>query len=107
MNAVCYKKEELTALLLEHIIRGDRSDGIPNIHSDDNCFVINKRQTPITSKTMTKVFDNPAEYCDSNGIADNYKRNQVLIDFQHIPDELYERIIDAYKYRKQYNLLKR
>jgi len=38
--------------LKEHIMKGDSSDGIPNILSSDDCFVTGKRQKPMTSKKM-------------------------------------------------------
>ena len=40
-------KEPAEEILREHIIRGDKGDGVPNIHSEDDSFVEGKRQRPI------------------------------------------------------------
>ena len=43
--------ENPKVFLLDHIIRGDASDGVPNILSDDDVFVVDdKRQKRLTSK---------------------------------------------------------
>ena len=41
--------------ILEHVIKGDRSDGIPNFLSDDDTFVKNKRQRPLSKKEYCQV----------------------------------------------------
>src|SRR5210317_1719617 len=38
------KHSDPEAYLFEHIVRGDKGDGVPNILSDDNAFVMNIRQ---------------------------------------------------------------
>ena len=40
-------KESAEAILREHIIRGDKGDGVPNILSEDDSFVEGIRQRPI------------------------------------------------------------
>jgi hypothetical protein len=80
--------------LLEHIIKGDAGDGIPNVLSPDNCFVIGERQKPITKKRM-------AEFSDSNITNEqalrNFKRNESLIDLSKVPDHVKEQIIERYE----------
>lgn len=81
--------------LLEHIMRGDSSDGIPNILSNDNCFVVGERQKPLTSKKLEaflKVKPNDLE----NTIARNYSRNAQLIDLKYIPSDLKQKILESY-----------
>jgi len=47
------KCENPTAYLKEHIIRGDAGDGVPNIFSDEDTFMVEgKRQKPVSSKKM-------------------------------------------------------
>ena len=43
--------------LIEHILAGDRGDGIPNVLSDDNVFVENRRQKPLSKKKLKGWID--------------------------------------------------
>ena len=45
------------AYIKEHILKGDRSDGVPNFLSPDNCFVDEMRQRPISKKKMATWID--------------------------------------------------
>lgn len=81
--------------LMEHIIKGDSGDGVPNILSPDNCFVIGERQTPVTSKRMQKYLALFPEQMESP-VDRNYFRNETLIDLSKVPDEIKEKIMDSY-----------
>jgi hypothetical protein len=86
--------------LHEHILKGDRGDGIPNFLSDDNVFVTEKRQTPLAIKKIDAWNGiSPEVYCDERMLR-NYKRNQQLVDLDFIPagitNQVYE-IFDNYK----------
>jgi len=71
--------------LLTHIIKGDSSDGVPNILSDDDTFIDkDKRQTPMTKKKMSSIVDDLSEWENT----DNWKRNKKVIDFSEIPEEI-------------------
>ena len=80
--------------LLEHIIRGDSGDGIPNIKSPDNVFVESgMRQASIMTKKVNQwIHMKPEEYCDT-AMLRNFSRNKMLIDFDYIPSEVEESII--------------
>jgi hypothetical protein len=80
--------------LLEHIIKGDSSDGVPNILSDDDCFMAeDKRQKPVTKKRIEEILDHLAEKGTvPEKYAANWQRNQTLIDLLRIPSEHEERI---------------
>lgn len=80
--------------LLEHIIRGDASDGIPNVLSSDDCFIESKRQTPITQKVLTNIKGCPISEYDS---ITHFKRNQTLIDLAMIPELIQTQIISEYE----------
>ena len=80
--------------LLEHIIKGDAGDGIPNILSPDNCFVIGERQKPITQKRMIS-FMNTAGM--SEEVLRNYKRNESMINLSLVPERIKEQIIEKYE----------
>ena len=65
--------------ILEHIIKGDKSDGIPNFLSDDDTFVANKRQKPISKKNLEKwVTLSPSDFCLDKQSVENYERNRKL-----------------------------
>lgn len=84
--------------LKEHIIKGDTGDGIPNILSDDDTFVIKeKRQKPIHQKKLnTWIEDNTLSFLDDEYKKNRYLRNQQLIDFFFIPKDIQNLIFDEY-----------
>lgn len=82
--------------LKEHIMKGDSGDGVPNILSADNTFVLGERQRPLTAKKMEKYLKmTPNEM--ENVIARNYLRNAQLIDLNYIPDEIRTKVMDSYQ----------
>ena len=82
--------------LMEHIIKGDRSDGIPNFLSDDDTFVSGKRQKPINKKNLVKwVATDPESFCTNDQLK-NYERNKKLIDLSCIPDEIQRQIVEEF-----------
>ena len=86
--------EDPQEFLKEHILSGDKSDGIPNILSNDNCLDEGIRQTPlrkpIKDKYMRITISSDDKYYR------NYLRNQTLIDFDFIPQEVSDRILSEY-----------
>lgn len=82
--------------LLEHILKGDAGDGIPNILSDDNCLVLGKRQTPMTQKKLQLLAESNLESKIDHPNFRNYLRNQQLIDLSKIPGPLMTRILESY-----------
>lgn len=88
--------EDPIKYLHEQIIKGDRSDGIPNILSDDNVFVTGEKQQPIHKKRLQ-------EWAELDNIPLgsitrlNYQRNKKLIDLEEIPVAIQEDIINTYR----------
>jgi len=81
--------------LKEHIMKGDSSDGVPNILSSDNCFVVGDRQRPLTAKKIEQYMKvSPTEM--ETSIARNYFRNAQLIDLDHIPEEIRTKVMESY-----------
>ena len=80
--------------LIEQILKGDRSDGVPNILSEDDVFVTGEKQKPMTKKRMEEYsnIDNHTQY-----ISKNYNRNKMLIDLSMIPPAYEESIINSYQ----------
>ena len=81
--------------LKEHTLRGDKSDGIPNILSNDNCLAEGIRQTPLRKALFDTYMRINIENDDK--YYRNYLRNQTLIDFGFIPEEVESRILEEYE----------
>jgi hypothetical protein len=82
----------------EHIIRGDKGDGIPNFLSSDNVFALGERQKTINSKKLSEwLKKTPEEFCINEVMLRGYKRNQMLVDLDFIPETIQSNIIDAYE----------
>ena len=79
--------------LFEHVIKGDAGDGVPNILSPDNAFVMNIRQKPVTKKRLEEWIDINKM---SSEVKRNYLRNKSLIDLSEIPEHLKNKILEAY-----------
>lgn len=81
----------------EHVLRGDAGDGVPNVLSSDNCFVVGDRQKPLTQKKIDAFialgldgkFDHPNYR--------NYVRNKQLIDLNFTPKEIRQKVMESYK----------
>lgn len=87
--------------LAEHIIRGDKSDGIPNVLSDDDTFVASKRQTPITKKKLKDIslqvdcWQHDGTSTDES-LWRNWSRNETMIDLTKIPEDLTIEVMEQY-----------
>ncbi len=84
------------AFLKEHIIRGDRGDGIPNCLSSDDVLVKGERQKSISTKKLSGWMElDPEDWNDSNRLR-GYRRNEQLIDLEFVPEDLKEKIMLQY-----------
>lgn len=81
--------------LKEHTLRGDKSDGIPNILSNDDCMIEGIRQTPLRKPVFDAYMRMTIESDDK--YYRNYLRNQTLIDFDFIPEDVESRILQEYE----------
>ena len=80
----------------EHILKGDRSDGVPNFLSSDDCFVNQLRQRPISKKKLSTWIDlDPEDFCNEEMLR-NYQRNRTLIDLEYAPKEIHEACVNTY-----------
>ena len=83
--------------LFEHILKGDKSDGIPNVLSNDDSIVNGVRQKPITKKYIDNFVLHNAEL---NGRTDteirNFHRNEKLIDLKQTPKDIGDMIWREY-----------
>ena len=91
LNKYVGKDENPALYIKEHILKGDRSDGVPNVLSDDNVFIEGRRQKPLSRKKidswLEEVFMTMTEEEEKN-----YNRNKKLIDLTCIPLELEDKI---------------
>ena len=90
------ENEDPTQYLREHIIRGDRSDGIPNILTCDDAIVNGKAQKKMSREKIASLASmNPEDFTNYIRLR-NWKRNAELIDFNRIPRQIYDHIVMSY-----------
>ena len=88
VNPVVYIKE--------HILKGDKSDGVPNVLSPDHTFTDGLRQRPLTSKKLNSILAQDIDDLNDE-LKRNYQRNNALINLDEIPEELEQCILDDFK----------
>ena len=91
-----------TQYLREHIIKGDRGDGVPNVLSPDDTFVSEKRQKPIRKTMLANITEAMDDWepdklfqlakCPKDTWIRNYQRNETLIDLNKIPNDIVKQI---------------
>jgi hypothetical protein len=89
--------------LIEHIISGDRSDGVPNILSEDNCLVLGTRQGTMSKKRMSEFKRQSKDFFEDERIIRNWNRNCMLIDLSCTPVTLKHEILKQYHEQKGKN----
>jgi len=104
MNVVQYdpvrnkylEENDPRGFLMEHIIRGDTGDGVCNIKSPANSFVLGTRQKAIRSKDV-EVWrqQNPEEFCDTDMLI-RFEQNKKVIDLDEIPEDISNQIMLEY-----------
>ena len=92
--------------LNEHILKGDRSDGVPNILSPDDTFTENKRQKPMRKAVIAEVLDQMIAFeaqdlymlakCPRDTWIRNWQRNSTLIDLTSIPPDIQDKILKEF-----------
>lgn len=96
MLGVYVKCDNPQAELKEKILTGDRGDGIPNILSNDDVFVLGLRQKILSSKKketiLSEDFNNPnIEHYR------NIQRNKLLIELTNTPQDIKDAIVEQYE----------
>tara|TARA_B100001287_G_scaffold265085_1_gene257614 strand:- start:130 stop:978 length:849 start_codon:yes stop_codon:yes gene_type:complete len=72
-----------------HILKGDASDGVPNVLSNDDVFVEGLRQKPLSKKKIEAWKDGNFDgKIVNDNVIRNYERNKTLIDLECIPNEI-------------------
>ena len=91
LNKFVGQGENPSLYIREHILKGDRSDGIPNVLSDDNVFIEGRRQRPLSKKKI-EAWCNEIVPTFNEEEQKNYDRNKTLIDLSCVPKELEDKI---------------
>jgi hypothetical protein len=89
-------KQEIRDFMIEHIVKGDTGDGVPNILSKDDVFMIGERQKPMSAKRLAEFIDKGFDACKNDDERRNWHRNATLVDFQFIPQDVQKSIVDTY-----------
>ena len=93
LNKFVGKGEDPVIYIREHILKGDRSDGIPNVLSDDDVFIEGRRQKPLSKKKLNNWVNDVFFYTNFTEEEEkNYNRNRKLIDLSSIPQEIEDKI---------------
>jgi len=87
--------------LLELILKGDASDGIPNVLSPDNSFADGIRQTPLRRTTIDKLIEDLK--CMGDEVYRNYCRNKKLIDLTETPNSVKSKILNSFEEQDKWN----
>ena len=84
-------------ILMEHIITGDKGDGVPNMLSDGDTFVTGKRQKPIRKALIAEWRSQSPEEFVTGEMAAGYVRNKQLVDLSMTPQDIKDDIIKSYE----------
>ena len=79
----------------EHILKGDTSDGVPNVLSPDNTFVDGLRQRPLGRKKIENWLSKDIDDLNDE-VKRNYQRNDKLINLDNVPEILEKVIMDEF-----------
>lgn len=93
-------QKDIQEYTITHIVKGDSGDGIPNILSKDDVFVSGDRQKPFSAKRLPEFYEKGIEACKNDEEKRNYQRNQQLVNFDYIPEDLAKTIISSYENTK-------
>lgn len=93
------KTDDPETFLLEHILKGDRGDGVPNILSNGDTFVSGGRQKPLRASVITAIKkDGFQSWTGHNDIVQlNFDRNKQLVDLSMTPDYIRLNILEQFE----------
>jgi hypothetical protein len=87
--------------LQEHILKGDTSDGIPNVLSPDHTFEQGLRQRPLGKKKIDSWINTEPmiieDVLPNEEVVRNFQRNLRLIDLSKSPSELFLEILSEFQ----------
>lgn len=89
-------QKEIHEFTIEHIVKGDAGDGVPNILSKDDVFITGERQKPVSAKRLTEFLEKGFDACRNDEERRNWSRNKVLVDLKQIPQDVESAILSEY-----------
>ena len=90
-------EKDAIRFLREKILRGDTGDGVPNVLSDNRVFITDgARQKPLTAKKVEQMIADWDNTVRDNNVA----RNQLMIDFAFIPNDVRSLILTEHRNAK-------
>ena len=96
-------KQEIEHFMVEHIVKGDAGDGVPNILSKDDVFVVGERQKPVSKKRLEEFIANGKDACRTDDERRNWDRNFMLVGLTNIPQDVKAEIISNFESQKPSN----
>lgn len=101
---VTASKSEIRDWMIEHIVKGDAGDGVPNIFSADDIFLQEGvRQKSVSAKRLAEFIEKGRDACLNDNERRNWDRNERLVKFSHIPEDVENEIIESYLNSKPVN----
>ena len=89
-------KGDPEASLWEKLVKGDAGDGVPNILSSDDTFMVEgKRQRPISKKKMEMWKEDRSSWTDE--MHRNFNRNEMMVDLEKTPESIRINIINQFR----------
>lgn len=92
--------ESIDEIVMEHILMGDKGDGVPNFMSPDDVFVSGGRQKPIRKKDLEQWKKLDVNHWNGTPHEAAIKRNMQMVDLRMIPQDIVENIINNYTQQK-------
>jgi len=89
-------KSEIKDWMNEHIAKGDSGDGVPNVLSADDVFIVGERQKPVSAKRLEEFKALGREACRTDDERTRWDRNIRMVDFAYIPEDVSAEITTAY-----------
>lgn len=93
-------EQSIDRIVMEHVLMGDKGDGVPNFLSPDDVFVTGGRQKPIRKKDLEEWKKLSISHWDGTPHEANIRRNANLVDLRKIPNDFMETIINNYTSQK-------
>lgn len=87
------------AYLRELIMDGDKSDGVPNVLSNDDTLVLRERSKSMTKERLAKLLvgDYDLKGFSAETLRRNVARNETLIDLRKTPTPVVEKILESFE----------
>lgn len=93
---VTASKSEIKTWMIEHVAKGDSGDGVPNVLSADDVFVKGERQKVMSAKRLEEFLEKGKDACRTDTERRNWDRNEKLVLFDYIPEDVQNEIVQTY-----------